>query len=105
MVAFDAPFYGVAPLLPARHAARMVNVARATAALHGCDDHERITWERDGLLATAHAGGRVAATSRHIRQHLAGAYGIPSAAVPGALVVLDKHPSRLRAQQVPVTPA
>lgn len=81
VVAFDAPFYGLAPLLPARHAARVVNVARATAALHACDDHERITWERDGLLATAHAGGRVAATSRHIRQHLAGAYGIPSAAI------------------------
>jgi hypothetical protein len=81
VVAFDTPFFGLAPLLPARHAARIVNAARATAALHACDDHERITWERDGLQATAQAGGRVAATSRHIRQHLTSAYGIPPAAI------------------------
>jgi len=81
VVAFDAPFYGLAPLLPARHAAHIVNVARATAALHAPCDHERITWERDGLLATAQAGGRVAATSLHVRQHLADAYGIPPAAI------------------------
>jgi glycosyltransferase involved in cell wall biosynthesis len=81
VVAFDAPFFGLAPLLPARHAARIVNVARATAALHACGDHERITWERGGLQATAQAGGRVAATSRHIRQHLTSAYGIPPAAI------------------------
>jgi glycosyltransferase involved in cell wall biosynthesis len=81
VVAFDAPFYGLAPLLPARHAARIVNVARATAALHAPSDHERVRWERDGLLATARAGGHIAATSRHIRQHLADAYGIPPAAI------------------------
>jgi glycosyltransferase involved in cell wall biosynthesis len=81
VVAFDAPFFGLAPLLPARHAARIVNVARATAALHAPGDHHRVTWERDGLLATAHAGGRIAATSRHIRHHLADAYGIPPAAI------------------------
>jgi hypothetical protein len=81
VVAFDAPFHGLAPLIPARHAANAVNVARATAALHASRDHERITWERDGLLATAQAGGHVAATSRHSRQHLADAYRIPPAAI------------------------
>lgn len=81
VVAFDAPFFGLAPLLPARHAVRIVNVARATAALHAPRDHERITWERDGLLATAQAGGRVAATSQHIRHHLTGTYRIPPAAI------------------------
>jgi len=81
VVAFDAPFFGLAAPLRARHAGRIVNVARATAALHAPGDNERITWERDGLLATAHAGGRVAATSRHIRRHLTSAYGIPPAAI------------------------
>jgi hypothetical protein len=55
VVALDAPFFGLAPLLPARHAARIVNVARATAALHAPGDHERVTWERDSLLATPRA--------------------------------------------------
>lgn len=80
-VAFDAPFYGLAPLLPPRHAARLVNVARATAALHAPADRERHTWEHAGLLATARSGGHIAATSAHIRQHLTDAYGIPPAAV------------------------
>ena len=80
-VAFDAPFYGLAPLLPPRHAARLVNVARATAALHAPADHERHAWERAGLLATARSGGHIAATSAHIRQHLTNAYGILPAAV------------------------
>jgi glycosyltransferase involved in cell wall biosynthesis len=80
-VAFDAPFYGIAPALPGQHAARTVNVARATAALHAPADQERTKWERSGLLATARAGGRIAATSRHIRQHLADAYLIPPPAI------------------------
>jgi glycosyltransferase involved in cell wall biosynthesis len=80
-VAFDAPFFGLGPLLPARHAAATVSVARATAALHAPADQERTAWERAGLLATVQAGGQVAATSRHIRQHLTSAYGIPQAAI------------------------
>jgi glycosyltransferase involved in cell wall biosynthesis len=81
IIAFDAPFYGLAPLLPADLRASLVNVARATAAQHAPDDRERITWERDGLLATARAGGRVAATSRHMREHLAVSYRIPQPAI------------------------
>ena len=80
-VAFDAPFFGTALALAPQYAARTVNVARATAALHAPEDHERTQWERRGLLATARAGGHVAATSRHIRQHLTAAYGIPPSAV------------------------
>ena len=49
VIAFDAPFYGLAPLLPAGQRARLVNVARATAALHAPADHERAAWERAGL--------------------------------------------------------
>ncbi|MGH3122350.1 MAG: glycosyltransferase family 4 protein [Trebonia sp.] len=80
-VAFDAPFYGLAPLLPVGQRARLVNVARATAALHAPADRERAEWERAGLLAAASAGGHVAATSRHMRQHLTSAYAIPGAAI------------------------
>lgn len=76
VVAIDAPFFGLSPLLPANHAARVVNVARATAALHAPGQADRLAWERDGLLATTAAGGHVAATSRHVRDHLTDAYGI-----------------------------
>jgi glycosyltransferase involved in cell wall biosynthesis len=81
VIAFDAPFYGLAPLLPAGQRARLVNVARATAALHAPADRERAEWERTGLLAAASASGHIAATSRHMRQHLTSAYGIPSEAI------------------------
>jgi hypothetical protein len=57
VIAFDAPFYGLAPLLPTGQRARLVNVARATAALHAPADRERAEWERAGLLAAASAGG------------------------------------------------
>lgn len=80
-VAFDVPFFGLAPLLSAKHAENTVIVARATAALHAPDDHERIAWERDGLSALAASGGHVAATSRHIRKHLTGSYGIPGESI------------------------
>lgn len=81
VVAFDAPFFGLAAHLPDRHAQSTVIVARATAALHAPGDHERISWERDGLSALAASGGHVAATSRHIRRHLTGAYGIPDESI------------------------
>jgi glycosyltransferase involved in cell wall biosynthesis len=81
VVAFDAPFFGLAPLLQDRNAQNTVIVARATAALHAPGDHERIRWERDGLAALAASGGHVAATSRHIRKHLNSAYGIPDESI------------------------
>lgn len=80
-VAFDAPFFGLAPLLPKKHATSLVNVARATAVLHAPDDRDRVEWERDGLRAAAQSGGRIAATSRYIRQHLTSVYGIPPESV------------------------
>ena len=95
VVAFDAPFYGLAPLLPAGQRARLVNVARATAAQHAPADRERAEWERTGLLAAASAGGHIAATSRHMRQHLTSAYGIPAEAVTdlvNGLTPAEQHP-------------
>lgn len=81
IVAFDVPFFGLAPLLPPQARPALVNVARATAALQARGDRERIAWERAGLLATAAAGGYVAATSRHIRDHLSAVYRIPKPAI------------------------
>ena len=95
VIAFDAPFYGLAPLLPAGQRARLVNVARATTALHAPDDRERAAWERAGLLAAASAGGHVAATSRHMRRHLTDAYGIPGEAITdlvNGLTPAERHP-------------
>jgi glycosyltransferase involved in cell wall biosynthesis len=80
IVAFDVPFFGLAPLLPPLALPGLVNVARATAALQAPRDSERLAWERAGLQA-ASAGGRIAATSRHIRDHLTAAYGIPQPAI------------------------
>jgi glycosyltransferase involved in cell wall biosynthesis len=81
ITAFDVPFFGLAPLLPPPARPSLVTVARATAALQAPHDTERIAWERTGLLATAAAGGHIAATSRHIRNHLAVAYRIPPPAI------------------------
>ena len=81
IVAFDVPFFGLAPLLPPQARRSLVNVARATAALQAPADSERMAWERAGLLAAAAAGGHVAATSRHIRDHLTAAYCIPQSAI------------------------
>jgi glycosyltransferase involved in cell wall biosynthesis len=81
IAAFDVPFFGLAPLLPPQPRPSLVNVARATAALQAPGDSDRIAWERAGLLATATAGGHVAATSRHIRDHLTAAYDIPQPAI------------------------
>lgn len=59
----------------------MVVVARSTAALHAPEDLARIAWEREGLYATAEAGGHIAAISGYMRHHLTTAYGIPGSAL------------------------
>jgi glycosyltransferase involved in cell wall biosynthesis len=81
VIAFDVPFFGLAPLLSPHARASVVNVARATAMLHAPGDEERAGWERAGLLATTCDGGRVAAISGFMRQHLAMAYGVPPASI------------------------
>lgn len=77
IIAFDAPFYGLAPLLTAAARRCLVNVARSTAPLHDPGDRSRVQWERNGLHAAVVGGARVAAISAHMRRHLAGQYGIP----------------------------
>jgi glycosyltransferase involved in cell wall biosynthesis len=80
IVAFDVPFYGLAELLPGWATARLVTVARATAALQAPGDHARISWERRGLQAAA-LGGKIAATSAYMAAHLEHDYDIPRAAI------------------------
>ena len=59
IIAFDAPFYGLAPLLTAAARRCLVNVARSTAPLHDPGDRSRVQWERNGLHAAV-AGGALA---------------------------------------------
>ena len=104
IVAFDVPFFGLAPLLPVHARPALVNVARATAALQAPGGSERMAWERNGLLATTAAGGHVAATSRHIRGHLAAAYHIPQPSImdlTNGLTRAEQHPSQHACTRLP----
>lgn len=97
IVAFDAPFYGLGPLLAPAARSNLVVVARSTAALHAPHDAARINWERDGLRVTAASGGRIAAISAHMRAHLATSYGIPGpslADLPNGLTASDWQHTR-----------
>jgi hypothetical protein len=77
IVAFDTPFYGLSGQLPAPARPAVVAVVRSTAALHAPGDSDRVSWDQEGLHATAAAGGWIAAISAHMRQHLAEGYEIP----------------------------
>jgi glycosyltransferase involved in cell wall biosynthesis len=81
IVAFDAPFLGLSAQLPGAARPAVVTVPRSTAVLQAPDDSDRISWERDGLHATAAAGGQIAAISAHMRHHLADDYQIPDSAL------------------------
>jgi hypothetical protein len=97
IVAFDVPFFGLGPnLLPAVRASLVV-VPRSTAALHAPSDVDRVAWERAGLHLTAAAGGRIAAISAHMRDHLSASYGIPLGALvdlPNGLTHTEREPAR-----------
>lgn len=80
-IAFDCPFFGLAPMLHPPIRTGLVNVARSTGALHAPEDQARIRWERDGLHTAVAAGGRVAAISGHMSTHLAVDYQIPAGAI------------------------
>jgi glycosyltransferase involved in cell wall biosynthesis len=96
VITSDAPFYGLAPLLPPELRHALVSIAHATALLHAPGDSERISWEREGLQETARSGGHIAAISRYMRDHLATAYRIPGAAIvdlPSGLTRGEQHPA------------
>ncbi|MFG2006188.1 glycosyltransferase family 4 protein [Spirillospora sp. NPDC048911] len=81
VTAFDCPFYGLAaqlaPHIPSSTYVELVIVARSTAVLHAPGDTARMEWERSGLQQAVTAGGRVAAISAHMRDHLTEAYQLP----------------------------
>jgi glycosyltransferase involved in cell wall biosynthesis len=81
LVLFDVPFLGVPPLLPAEVVPRVTAVIRSTGLLHDPANHARVQFERDGLRLLADAGGRVAAISGYMREHLVRDYRVPPAAV------------------------
>ncbi len=81
ILALDAPFLGLAPLLPTHVMPNLVLVPRSTARIHAPADSERIAWESHGLLTAAEHGGRVAAISDYMRAHLSVRYQVPGHAL------------------------
>ncbi|MGH3623095.1 MAG: hypothetical protein ACRDQ5_15085, partial [Sciscionella sp.] len=77
ILALDAPFLGLAPLLPPEVVPNLVLVPRSTARIHAPQDRNRIAWESDGLLTASEHHGRVAAISRFMRAHLSTDYQVP----------------------------
>lgn len=77
ILALDAPFLGLAPLLPTDAVSNVVLVPRSTARIHAPQDRERIAWESYGLHAATERGGRVAAISHFMRGHLSIDYRVP----------------------------
>lgn len=92
VVAFDVPFFGLAPLLPDTLLPQVVLAPRSTARIHDPTNAARVAWEAHGLLTAAVHGGRIAAISRHMRAHLAEDYHIPQSAIidlPAGLTSAD----------------
>ncbi|MGH3822068.1 MAG: glycosyltransferase family 4 protein [Pseudonocardiaceae bacterium] len=78
ILALDAPFLGLAPLLPTHAVPNLVLVPRSTARIHSPTDRQRIAWESHGLRITTEHGGRIAAISDYMRAHLNLTYQVPS---------------------------
>lgn len=81
ILALDAPFLGLAPLMPADIMPNLVLVPRSTARIHTPADRERIAWESHGLLTAAKHGGQIAAISDYMRAHLGIDYQVPGHAM------------------------
>ncbi|MBG0818458.1 glycosyltransferase family 4 protein [Planomonospora sp. ID82291] len=104
VVTSDVPFYGLAPLLPVPVRRSVVAVAHATAVLHDPGDAERVDWERDGLRDLVAHGGRVAAISRHMREHLAVEYRIPDRSIVDLVNGLTRQEWRIAAPDARLLP-
>ncbi|QWF84164.1 glycosyltransferase family 4 protein [Amycolatopsis sp. CA-230715] len=76
-IAFDAPFLGLAKLLPRDTLANLVLVPRSTARIHAPWDTARIGWERSGLHAGLADGTLVGAISSFMGRHLRDEYDVP----------------------------
>jgi glycosyltransferase involved in cell wall biosynthesis len=94
ILALDAPFLGLAPLLPTHVVPNLVLVPRSTARIHTPADTERIAWESHGLLTASEHGGRIAVISDYMRAHLSVRYQVPDHALielPNGLSPADWH--------------
>lgn len=81
IVALDAPFLGLAPLLPPQIVPNLVLVPRSTARIHTPAERDRIAWESHGLVTAAEQGGRIATISDYMRAHLIAGYQVPDHAL------------------------
>ena len=81
VIFLDIPFLGAAPLLPERILPRLAVVPRSTGLLHDPGNQARIQFESDGLRYIADHGGRVAAISGYMRNHLTEDYHVPAGAM------------------------
>ncbi len=81
VLALDAPFLGLAPLLPVNVVPNLVLVPRSTARIHAPSEQERIAWESCGLLTAIEHGGRIATISQYMRAHLSIDYRVPDHAL------------------------
>lgn len=81
ILALDAPFLGLTPLLPPHVVSNLVLVPHSTARIHTPADRERIAWESHGLLTAAEFGGRIVVISDYMRAHLSTDYQVPDHAL------------------------
>ena len=81
VIFLDIPFLGAAPLLPEQILRRLAVVPRSTGLLHDPRNQARVQFEGDGLRYIAKHGGRIAAISGYMRNHLTEDYHVPADAV------------------------
>ncbi|MGH3771109.1 MAG: glycosyltransferase [Pseudonocardiaceae bacterium] len=104
ILALDAPFLGLAPLVPPQVVADLVLVPRSTARIHSPSDRERIAWESQGLCTAAERGGRIAAISDYMRAHLNLTYQVPGRALVNLPNGLSRADWRLTASDDAILP-
>ena len=78
VIFLDIPFLGVPPLLPEQIRSTVAVVPRSTGLLHDPANRARIQFEYDGLHYIADHGGRIAAISGYMRDHLIQGYQLPA---------------------------
>lgn len=90
IIAFDAPFLGLACRLAPQARRHVTIVPRSTSALHDPGSHSRISWEQAGLTCVTECGGRVGCISGFMRSHLHSEYDLPLNALIDAPVALTR---------------
>ncbi|MFE2923795.1 glycosyltransferase family 4 protein [Streptomyces goshikiensis] len=102
VVGCDVPFLAVGSYAPEGTAVLLV--PRSTALLSGSTSRETVEWERRGLAGAVHRGGRIAAISDHMREHLCEEFGLPDVAVvdmPNGLLTGEEFSGHRKAPPLP----